>query len=690
MGQPHLIGAMTEASSKQRIGALDGLRGLALVAVMLFHADPNYLPGGFVGPDLFFALSGYLIARLSADYLRSHGSFRIPSFWSRRFSRLLPAACVVVAVSAWVVPHYASLAQLISWKSDVLASLTGWMNWKQVAGGSDYFAATSVPSPLLHFWTYAIEFQFYLLWPVLFWALTRSVNADRGKRSIERHLKRVRVWCVALAAVSFTAQIILGHISSIGRAYYGTDTRIGALLLGAALGLLPLSDVNSIPARARLIRRGYTGLAAMIWAAIMIWVHHDSMVMVSGAMVVETMIAVLFVRTAVTDSWFSAPMRFPPLRWLGKVSYSVYLWHFPIWFVFITPKRTGLSEWPLFGVRFAVAFAIGAISYELVERNAWRVVLWRWTSLAGVGAASSIAALTFGFLPAPDRGLQSLNKAVGAHAIEATGDATEADKRAAENIKAASEKSGKEHIPARIFLMGDSQVAVFGSAALYAIQILGDSVGGEPLFGCGLWTGYDWFRRGDRILKGPVEACTNYPQRWKQLLDEGSFNVALFWPSVWDMFDKQIDGTWYRFGTPEWDALWQAQMRAALANVQRPGIHIVLLTEPYIQSDWMNLCPSCDFTENDPKNIDHLNEQVRILAAAVGGKVLDLNAELAPNGVIVDSYQGVSPIFSDGTHISTAAAQELLPWLSEELQAILRTPVPDYAALQTSSSIPSS
>ena len=173
---------------KRRIESLDGLRAIALLAVMAFHARPALVPGGFFGVDLFFVLSGYFIARISVEQYLKSGSFSLGVFLERRLSRLLPAAVVVVAVCAWLVPRVASSGQLVNWNRDVVSSLTGWMNWNQIAAGNGYFARTVLPTPLLHFWSYAIELQFYFLWPMLFWGCVRAFDGRSGRGVVSKLL----------------------------------------------------------------------------------------------------------------------------------------------------------------------------------------------------------------------------------------------------------------------------------------------------------------------------------------------------------------------------------------------------------------------------------------------------------------------------------------------------------------------
>ncbi len=302
-------------------------------------------------------------------------------FLERRLSRLLPAAVVVVAVCAWLVPRVASSGQLVNWNRDVVSSLTGWMNWNQIAAGNGYFARTVLPTPLLHFWSYAIELQFYFLWPMLFWGCVRAFHGRSGRGDIAKFLRTCRWACVAIACASFLAQVIIGNTSGVSRAYFGTDTRVGAIFLGAALAFTPEHELRT-HARTWMLwgRRGLTVVAGVVWLTIVLRVHANDSSLVRGVMIVASLCALVLLDSALQVQSKHHPLCNPVLGWIGKISYSVYLWHFPLWYVWLTPSRTGLGSTSLVIVRFAAAFAAGTLSYLIVERQAWRRVTWRWSS----------------------------------------------------------------------------------------------------------------------------------------------------------------------------------------------------------------------------------------------------------------------------------------------------------------------
>ena len=218
-------------------GALDGLRGVAVAAVLLYHGGVSWAHGGFLGVEVFFVLSGFLITSLLLAEWTRRTTIGLGAFWARRARRLLPALFCLVAVIGLYYAVAGSAQAIPGLKGDGISALTYWSNWHQIAAGSSYFAATGPVSPLEHTWSLAIEEQFYVVWPILvlgvLWLAGRS-----GNRSSRRPLLVLFGVTVAgaVASVVDTAVLFDGG-RNLDRVYYGTDTRASGLLIGAALAI---------------------------------------------------------------------------------------------------------------------------------------------------------------------------------------------------------------------------------------------------------------------------------------------------------------------------------------------------------------------------------------------------------------------------------------------------------------------
>ena len=257
------------AQDRLRFGyrpALDGMRALAVLAVLLFHGGVSWLPGGFLGVDAFFVLSGFLITSLLlAEHTRT-GDIRLGAFWIRRARRLLPALVLVVVAVVLAYRDLLADHELSLLRGDALAALGYLANWRMIYRGDDYFTRSSTPSPLQHAWSLGIEEQFYLLWPLIVVALlllTRTLSRTVPARRVLLAL------CVAGAATSAVAAAVLYRPLDVNRAYFGTDARAQALLIGCAVAVL-LS--RRLP-RTWLPRSalGVAGLLVIGW----LWSHAD-------------------------------------------------------------------------------------------------------------------------------------------------------------------------------------------------------------------------------------------------------------------------------------------------------------------------------------------------------------------------------------------------------------------------------
>jgi len=325
--------------------ALDGLRALAVLAVLLYHAGVSWAPGGFLGVDAFFVLSGFLITSLLVEEWRKRGRIDFRAFWARRARRLLPAlVLVVIAVGAYAL-FVARPDELERIRGDTFGSLLYVANWRQFFESS-YFAQLSTPSPLRHTWSLGIEEQWYLVWPL---ALVLVLRVTAGRR-----------WAVigVIAALAIGSAVLMAALFDPGgdpsRVYYGTDTRAQALVIGAALALLlahprrrsrrrrprPASDAAS------LIGLECAGILAVVYLG-WLWTHvaDTSTWLYTGGFLVEGLaVAALIAAATRPYSPILGPvLSLAPLRAIGWISYGLYLWHWPV-YVYLTPARTGLDD----------------------------------------------------------------------------------------------------------------------------------------------------------------------------------------------------------------------------------------------------------------------------------------------------------------------------------------------------------
>jgi peptidoglycan/LPS O-acetylase OafA/YrhL len=348
----------TRDSRLPYLPGLDGLRALAVLAVMLYHADAGP-QGGFLGVETFFVLSGYLITALLLAEWRQDGRIDLLAFWKRRARRLLPAlALLLVAVLLFAVIFLSREASALF--GDTLASLGFVMNWRLVFSQQSYFDPLIRPSLLQHLWSLAVEEQFYLLWPLLF-ALGM------------RYLRPLALLCVVLG-VALASTLLMAALfqpdADPSRIYYGTDTRAAALLIGAALALrwTPWQEAEpgSRPLAAALDIAGM--LALLVLLSAYLWLDaYQPLLYQGGFAAVSLATALLIAATVYPGSWLGAMLGIAPLRWLGLRSYSLYLWHWPVFMLTRPYLDVPLDGWALLGLRLALVCVLADLTYRLVE-----------------------------------------------------------------------------------------------------------------------------------------------------------------------------------------------------------------------------------------------------------------------------------------------------------------------------------
>ena len=394
-GRPQRESGESQHAGFRYVPALDGMRAFAVAGVLAYHGGVSWLPGGYLGVDAFFVLSGFLITALLLSEVQRSGRIRLGDFWTRRARRLLPALFLVLVMVVLVTRLALPPDTYPSLRGDVFSTAFYVANWHFIAQGANYFAATGPPSPLTHTWSLAVEEQFYLVWPILV----------VGVLAAFRRIGAV-FWLALLGALASATEmaVLFTHGANETRLYYGTDTRAQSILLGAALaaalawcgqrGMLKRLGVRQ---RLAFLLLGVAGFAldAVLWTHL----RGTQSFLYQGGFLVAALgtAAILLSVFLVPRTILGRYLAWRPLVWLGCISYGVYLWHFPI-FLWVDGARTGLGGGELFGLRVAITLAVATASYYLVELPVRRGRLTRgrvgWlVTPAAVGTVAIVAVL---------------------------------------------------------------------------------------------------------------------------------------------------------------------------------------------------------------------------------------------------------------------------------------------------------
>ncbi len=440
---------MATTETPFRLRGLDGLRAIAVSTVILFHLTPGLLPGGYLGVDVFFVISGFLITTLLLRERAATGSIGLRAFWTRRARRLLPALALVVLVSATAALIIGGDV-LVGIARQILGAATFSYNWLAIAGQTSYFDSTT-PELFRNLWSLAVEEQFYLVWPLVITALV---------------LLKKRGWRLALVTVlalgSVAAMVSLSLLGSEStRLYYGTDTHSFGLAIGAALAVLAL-DWSPRPlewprrVRTLLVALGMVAVAGLLVLSYFL-VDDSSFVFQGGLVLVAVLTALAIAGSVVPGSPLVRALDVLPLRVVGERSYGLYLWHWPV-FILVTAAAPALDPWAIGGIALAITVVAASLSYRFVEqpirRRGFGAVVAAVPrhrvrfAVAGLGILALLGGSVTAIVTAPAAGIAQ-------ERIEAGQDAIDRTPRPTSNSTAAGEPAP---LPGgdQIYAIGDS------------------------------------------------------------------------------------------------------------------------------------------------------------------------------------------------------------------------------------------
>ncbi|HSB86403.1 MAG TPA: acyltransferase, partial [Ilumatobacteraceae bacterium] len=629
---------LQESPADQRrphLAALDGLRGLAVIAVLLFHGGK--LQGGFLGVDLFFALSGFLITSLLLAEIERSGTVDVLAFWGRRLRRLLPAVLLLLVGVTIITTIVASVPERAATLNDGPWAQAYVANWHAIAGHRDYWASFELPRMFGHLWSLAIEEQFYFVWPVLL-----ALIAWRS-REVHRTVMSV---CIVASLLSLAQMIRLFDAGNPTRVYIGTDTRASSLLLGALFAVAPLrAAANRFTAR---VGNGYNVFAVATIAAIGVsWAVADgpgSPWLFRGGLFAHSLLSALIVAgsAAQPNAAISRLIGWEPLRITGVLSYSLYLWHWPL-YALLSESRTGMSGWGLFTVRVAASFAAAALSKVLVEDPVRFRAQWARgrAGLIALIAVTVAVAMFWVVVPHP-------NTKPAEFSIDQLTSTTLAPSTTTPVTPTTTEAAVVSPLPTAVApttTIAATTTTTTLMAPIERVIMTGDSLAFDEWPGVAAAMYASKIAIGSYVSPGAGLLDTKYPSlaEIEKAITDFHPDLVLYQGSLWD------------FGTPE-------QQRAAYEQftdfVLGTGARLGFITIPPLRADQHN------------DQLTPLTGLMNDIAASHPGKVFVLDSAGAWGPVFALDVNGdkIPERKPDGAHVCPSGSAMYAIWLTGELQ----------------------
>ena len=682
---------------------LDGLRGLAVAVVVLYHFAPGILPGGFVGVDVFFVLSGFLLTSLVLVEHHNTRTVSVSGFWGRRIRRLLPAALATVVVSVAIAfvlePDYTRNAL----RGQAIAAIAYVSNWWSIGHDQSYASSFGPQSPVSHFWSLAVEEQFYLLFPFLVLGVVVAVGRLGRRRLGRERLNRLSVGLLivsALGALASAIAMVLLHTAGTdpSRVYLGTDTRVQTILIGVCLAcvwyLRPPSVEGAVEpstARKRSIVAALLLLALVAGTRVITftsdWLYQGGLTLVAIGVA-----ALIWNLTRHAAGPAHLVLTTGLMRRLGEVSYGLYLWHWPV-MVFLNPQRTGIDGPALFLLRTVVTAAATAISYTLIEQPFRRGRFsGRSTAPAGTdviprpstqrvlalwGASSFMAIILVGLL--------TIGPTIGGTTPTATPPPTAT--------------TGTTLVPGQLAASAPYTVLWIGDSVMWSLGGGGPIVFPQPK---SFTSPFDptklviWNRavypceilrypsRFNGLLRAHNTNCDS--NDWVEAAEQLDPQIIVFSSIVSDTYDRYVNGRLVEFASPEFDQMYLDALERTLLPLTAHQPQVVLLEQPL------------PFTVFEPNGrpaenwrVLHIGQLYRRFAAThPHTSVVDLKPIVCPDDPCNNELPGGGSVRSDGIHFTEAGTLALAPQVADAIIAAARstgTPVPLADPTTTSTAV---
>ncbi|WP_394938595.1 acyltransferase family protein [uncultured Ilumatobacter sp.] len=655
---------------------LDGLRGVAVAAVIIYHFEPSWLPGGFIGVDVFFVLSGFLISSLLLRERTVTGTVDAGRFFVRRLRRLMPALLLLLIALAVYAATWADPVELSRLRRHGFGTVTYVSNWIFIADGTTYTDIVVGTSPLRHVWSLAIEEQLYIVLVCGVIGTAALVSTDRLRRWFG-----ILAGLLAVLSAVWMAWLSIGGAST-ERTYFGTDTRAHAMLIGAVIGAMLFG--RPAPDRAAVRYGGWAGLAVL--AVVARFGAEDARWLHQGGFLVVAIAAGAVVIAGASNRSMRAGFSVRPLVVVGMLSYGLYLWHWPVLVIF-DQQRTGVDGLPLMLLRLIISVSAAVVSYALVERPIRGGALGRrWGRGAVVPAALSVALVLAVFARST--------------AVPASSAVTLQADAPGSTFEPSSLPETTDP-PIRGTAVSDDGIAPATTAAPRPVKfaVLGDSVvhtiiGGE-VSAVGLqftqWTPEQttFDPQVVEVTSIAKPACSFLPGEIAVLEPNGSFNHASLerfcqgWSAELDealnsadvfavhltndLEDRWIDDGLFEFGTPAYFELLGSFLNNLHLRTRADKVPMLLVASaPRGEPSW----------RDDPGNREAMVAAFyeQWASARPDVSTVDMGALICPGSVCLDEVDGVEWRW-DGRHYTRNGALGVVRWLTPIiLEAALNDP----------------